>query len=48
MHVLRMLTMSRVYTLAEILSKIFVKNSKENWGPYITIKVLKINDLMPT
>ena len=32
-HVQRMLKMSRVYTLAEILSKIFVKNSKENWGP---------------
>ena len=26
----------RVYTLAEILNKIFVKKiPKENWGPYI-------------
>ena len=33
-HVQRKLTMSRVYTLAEILSKIFVKKSKENWEPY--------------
>ena len=29
-----MLKMSRVYTLVEILSKIFVKK-KENWEPYI-------------
>ena len=32
----RMLKMSRIYTLAEILSKIFVKKkAEENWGPYL-------------
>ena len=31
MHVQRMLKMSRVYTLAEILSKIFVKKRREIW-----------------
>ena len=35
MHVQRMLIMSRVYTLAEILSKIFLKKTKENWCPYL-------------
>ena len=30
-----MLKMSRFYTLADILSKIFVKKTKENWGPYL-------------
>ena len=34
-HVQHMLKMSRVYTLAESLSKIFVKKTKENWGPYL-------------
>ena len=34
-HVQRMLKMSRFYTLAEILSKIFVKKQKKNWGPYL-------------
>ena len=34
-HVQRMLKMSRVCTLAEILSKILVKKTKENWGPYL-------------
>ena len=34
-HVQRMLKMSRVYALAEILSKIFVKKMKRNWGPYL-------------
>ena len=34
-NVQRMLKMSRVYTLAKILSKIFAKKMKENWGPYI-------------
>ena len=34
-HVQRMLKISRFYTLAEILSKIFVKKMKENWGPYL-------------
>ena len=32
-HVQHMLKMCRVYTLAETLSKVFVKNAKENWGP---------------
>ena len=35
MHVQRMLKISRVYTLDEILSKIFVKKTKGNWGPYL-------------
>ena len=37
MHVQRMLKMSRVYTLAGILSNIhvFVKKTKENLGPYL-------------
>ena len=36
MHMQRMLKMSRGYTLAEILSKIFVKKTtKENWVPYL-------------
>ena len=34
-HVQRLLKMSRVYTLAVILSKIFVKITKENWGHYL-------------
>ena len=34
-HVQRMLKISRVYTLAKILSKILVKKTKENRGPYI-------------
>ena len=34
-HVQRMLKMRRVYTLAEFLSKIFVKKTNENWGPYL-------------
>ena len=33
-HVRHLLKMIRVYTLAVILSKIFVKITKENWGPY--------------
>ena len=33
-HVQCMLKMSRVYTVAEILSKIFGK-MRENWGPYL-------------
>ena len=40
MHVQRMLKMSRVYTLTEILSKIFVKN-EEKLGILITIMVDK-------
>ena len=38
MHVQRMLKMSRVYTLAEILSKIFVKNEGK-LGTLFTIMV---------
>ena len=34
-HVQLMLKVRWVYTLAEILSKIFVKKMKENWGPYL-------------
>ena len=34
-HMQHMLKMSMIYTLAEILSKIFVKKTKENWGPYL-------------
>ena len=37
-HVQRMLKMSRVYTLAEILSKIFVKNDG-TLGTLLTIMV---------
>ena len=39
MHVQRMLKMSRVYTLAEILSKIFVKKKQEKLGTLLTIMV---------
>ena len=35
MHVQRMLKMSRVYTLAEILSKIFVKKKEGKMGDHI-------------
>ena len=35
LHVHRMLKMSRFYKLAEILSKIFVIKTKENWPPYL-------------
>ena len=34
-HVQCMLKMGRVYTLADILSKIFVKETKVNWGHYL-------------
>ena len=34
MHVQRMLKMSRIYTLTEIINNILVKNT-ENWGPYL-------------
>ena len=40
-HVQRMLKMRRVYTLAELLSKIFVKKTKENLGPYLRSRVDK-------
>ena len=39
--------MSRVYTLDEILRKIFVKN-KVKLGTLFTIMVWQINDLVPT
>ena len=35
MHVQRMLIVCRVYTAAEILSKIFVKKKEGKWGPYL-------------
>ena len=41
MHVQRMLKMSRVYTLAEILSKVFVKNEGK-LGILFTIMVDKL------
>ena len=34
-YVQRMLKIGRIYTLVEILSKIFVKETKEYWGPYL-------------
>ena len=46
-HVQRMLKMSRVYTLAEILSKIFVKNQGK-LGTLFTVMVWHSNDLVPT
>ena len=46
-HVQRMLKMSRVYTLAEILSIIFVKNEGK-LGTLFLIMVWQINDLVPT
>ena len=46
-HVQRMLKMSRVYTLAEILNKMFVKN-EEKLGTLFTIMVWQINDLVTT
>ena len=47
MHVQHMLKMSRVYTLAEIFSKILIKN-KAKLRTLFTIMVLQINDLVPT
>ena len=38
-HVQRMLKMSRVYTLAVILSKIFVKKNKGKLGTLFTVMV---------
>ena len=38
-HVQRMLKMRRVYTRAEILSKIFVKRNEEKLGTLFTIMV---------
>ena len=34
-YVQRMLKMSRVYILAEVVSKIFVKKTNGNWGPFL-------------
>ena len=42
-HVQRMLKMSKVYTLAEILSKIFVKNEGK-LGTLFTIMVLPVRE----
>ena len=42
-----MLKMSRVYTLAEILSKIFVKKRRKI-GTLFMLMVLQIQDLVPT
>ena len=39
MHVQRMLKMSRIYTLAEILSKIVVKKNAGKMGTIFTIMV---------
>ena len=39
MHVQRTLKMSRVYTLAEIVSKIFVKKNEGKLGTLFTILV---------
>ena len=47
-HVQRMLKMSRVYTLAEILSKIFVKKQQRKLGTLFMIMVWQINGLVPT
>ena len=38
-HVQRMLKMSKVYTLAEVLSKIFVKKNEGKLGTLFTIMV---------
>ena len=46
-HRQHMLKMSRVYTLAEILSKIFLKNEVK-LGTLFKIMVWQINDLVPT
>ena len=47
-HVQRMLKMRRVYTLAEILGKIFIKKKRRKIGDRIYDHGLKINDLVPT
>ena len=46
-HVQRILKMNRVYTLAEISSKIFVKNEGK-LKTLFTIMVWQINELVPT
>ena len=47
MHMQRMHKMSKVYTLAEILSKIFVKIQRKIWD-LIYDHGLTISDLVPT
>ena len=47
MSVQRMLKVSKVYTLAEILTKIFVKNEGK-LGILFTNMVWQINDLVPS
>ena len=47
-HVQRMLKMNNVFTLAEILSKIFVKQKQRKIVNIITIMVWQINDSVPT
>ena len=46
-HVQCILKMSRVYTMSEILSKIFVKN-EGILGTLLTTMVSQTNDLVPT
>ena len=46
LHAVRMLKMSSVYTLAGIVSKIFVKN-EGILGTLVTIMVWQIKDLVP-
>ena len=48
MHVQHILKMSRVYTLAEILSKILVKKKRKKIGDLIYNHGLKNNDLVPS
>ena len=48
MHVQRVLKMSRVYTLASILSKIFVKKEGKAGTLFTIIVFCQINDLVPT
>ena len=47
MHVQRMLKMSRVYILAEFLSKILGKNEGK-LGTLFAVLIRQINDLVPT
>ena len=47
MYVQRMLKICRFYTLADILSKMFVKNEGK-LGTLFTTMVCQINDVVPT
>ena len=47
-HVQRMYKMSRVYTLAEILSKFFVRKRRKIGDHIYDHGLTKINDLVPT